>query len=64
MAISKVPWCPSYIAKKGHIVKPGTAEQRKTEYRNNKSGTVKPGCGIPNPGQTVSTPSLTRINQD
>ena len=59
MAISKVPWCPSCIAKKGHIVKPGTAEQRKKEYRNNKCG-----CGKPNPGQTVSTPSLTRINQD
>ena len=36
----------------------------KTEYRNTKSGAVKPGYGIPNPGQTVSSASLIRINQD
>ena len=50
--------------KKWHIVKPGTAKQRKTEYRNTKFGTVKRGYGIPNPGQTVPSASLTRINQD
>ena len=56
--------CFINIAEKWHIVKPGTAGQRKTEYRNTKSETVKPGYGIPNPGQTVSSASLTRINQD
>ena len=56
--------CFINIAEKWHIVKPGTAEQQKTEYRNNKSGTLKPGYGISNPNQTVSSPSLTRINQD
>ena len=56
--------CFINIAEKWHIVKPGTAEQWKREYRNTKSGTVKPGYGIPNPGQTVSSASLTRINQD
>ena len=40
---------------KWHIVKPGTAEQRKMEYWNTKSETIKPGYGIPNPGQTVSS---------
>ena len=30
------------IAEKWHIVKPGTAEQGKTECPNTKSGTVKP----------------------
>ena len=78
MAVSKVPPCPSgietpkkiflkaylSIAEKWHILRPGTAEQRKTENRNTKSGTVKPGYGIPNPGQTVLSASLTRINQD
>ena len=47
-----------------YIAKPGTAEQRKTEYRNTKSGTVKRGYEIPNPGQTVTNASLTQINQD
>ena len=56
--------CFINITKKWHIVKPGTAEQRKTEYRNTKSETVKLGYGIPNPGQTVSSAILTRINQD
>ena len=56
--------CFISIAEKWHILKPGTAEQRKTEYRNTKSGTVKLGYGIPNPGQTVLSASLTRINQD
>ena len=51
--------CFINIAEKWHIVKPGTMEQRKTEYRNTKSGTVKPGYGIPNLGQTVSNASLT-----
>ena len=41
--------------KKWHIVKPGTAKQRKTEYRNTKSEMVKPGYEIPNPDQTVSS---------
>ena len=40
------------------------AEHQKTEYRNTKSGTVKPGYRIPNLGQAVSSASLTRINQD
>ena len=56
--------CFINIAEKWHIVKPGTAEQRKTEYRKSKSETIKPGYRIPNPGQTVSSASLTRINQD
>ena len=41
-----------------------TAEQWKIEYRNTKSGTVKPGYGIPNLGQTVLSASLMWINQD
>ena len=56
--------CFMNITENWHIVKPRTAEHQKTEYRNTKSGTVKPGYGIPNPGQTVSSASLTRINQD
>ena len=52
------------IAQNWHLVKPGTAEQWKTGYRSTKSGTVKPGYGIPNTGQTVSIASLTQINQD
>ena len=56
--------CFINIAENWHIVKPGTAEHRKTEYRNTKYGTVKPEYGIPNPVQTVSSASLTRINQD
>ena len=44
--------CLINITEKWLIVKPGTAEQRKTKYRNTKSETVKPGYGIPNPGQT------------
>ena len=32
--------------------------------RNTKFGTVKPGYGILNSGQTVSSASLTRINQN
>ena len=52
------------LAERWHIVNPGTAEQRKTEYRNAKSGTVKPGYGIPNPSQTVSSASLKQIHQE
>ena len=56
--------CFINIAEKWHIIKRGTAEQQKREYRNTKSGTVKSGYGIPNLDQTVSSVSLTRINQD
>ena len=52
------------ITEKWQIVKPGTAEQWKIEYQNTKSEMVKPGYRIPNPGQTISSASLTRINQD
>ena len=40
--------CFINIAEKWHIVKPGTTEQRKTEYRNTQSETVKLGYGISN----------------
>ena len=53
--------CFINIAEKWHIAKPGTAEHLKTKYRNTKSGTVKPGYGIPTPGQTVSSAGLTRM---
>ena len=56
--------CFINIVEKWHIVKLGTAEQWKMEYRNTKSWTVKPGYGMLNPGQTVSSTILTRINQD
>ena len=56
--------CFINIAEKWHIAKPGTVEQRKMEYQNTKFGTVKPGYGIPNPGQIVLSASLTLINQD
>ena len=56
--------CFIKIAVKWHIVKPGTTKHRKMEYRNTKFGTVKPGYGILNLGQTVTSGSVTRINQD
>ena len=56
--------CFINIVENWHIVKPGTAGQRKTEYWNTKSGVVKPGYRIPNPGQTVLSPGLMQVNQD
>ena len=53
--------CFINTVEKWHIVKPGMVEQREMEYRNTKSGTVRLGYGILNPGQTVPSASLTRI---